>query len=124
MWTGQHQDAFNALKKFLTTVPVLDYPNFTREFLLDTDASLRVLSTVLSQKDEYGKTIAIAFTSRMLRQSECSMDNDSSANLEFCHYSGLSLRYCMTSCLGQNLQLTLIIIHLLILSVVNWLHHK
>ena len=40
VWVSEHQQAFNALKLALTTAPVLGYPNFNREFILGTDASL------------------------------------------------------------------------------------
>ena len=49
VWVSEHQKAFDALKIALTTVPVLGYPNFTREFILETYASLRGLGAVLSQ---------------------------------------------------------------------------
>ena len=68
---SEHQKAFNALKVALTTSPVLGYPNFNREFILETDASLRGLGAVL-----------IAYISQTLRPSEKSMDNYSSAKLE------------------------------------------
>ena len=48
-WTIDHQEAFDALKEALCTAPVLSYPNFTREFILETDASLKGLGTILSQ---------------------------------------------------------------------------
>ena len=47
VWASEHQKAFDALKVALTTTPVLGYPNFTREFILETDASLRGLGAVL-----------------------------------------------------------------------------
>ena len=43
IWVSEHQKAFDALKLDLTIAPVLGYPNFKREFILETDASLRGL---------------------------------------------------------------------------------
>ena len=48
----KHQDAFNALKEALGPAPVLGYPDFSREFILETDASLNGLGTILSQQDK------------------------------------------------------------------------
>ena len=49
--TRKHQDAFDALKEALSTAPVLGYPDFSREFILETDTSLNGLdATVLSQQ--------------------------------------------------------------------------
>ena len=73
VWASEHQKAFDALKLALTTAPVLGYPDFDREFILETDASLRGLGTVLSQVDEEGKTHVIAYVSQTLRPSEKSM---------------------------------------------------
>ena len=82
IWASEHQKAFDALKLALTTAPVLGYPNFEREFILETDASLRGLGAVLSQVDEQGKTHDIAYASQTLRTSEKSMHNYSSAKLK------------------------------------------
>ena len=38
-WTVEYDQAFNRLQEQLTTSPVLVFPDFTKEFLLDTDAS-------------------------------------------------------------------------------------
>ena len=49
-WTTKHQDAFDALKQALSTAPALGYPDFSREFILETDASLNGLGMVLLQQ--------------------------------------------------------------------------
>ena len=79
---SEHQNAFDTLKLALTTAPVLGYSNFEREFILETDASLRGLGAVLSQVYDQGKTHVIAYASQTLRPSEKSMRNYSSAKLE------------------------------------------
>ena len=91
VWASEHQKAFDALKLALTTAPVLLYPDFKREFILETDASLRGLGAVLSQVDEEGKTCVIAYASLTLRPSKKSMHNYSSAKLEL-----LALKWAIT----------------------------
>ena len=109
-WASEHQKAFDALKLALTTATVLGYPNFEREFILKTDATLRELGAVLSQVNEEGKTHIIAYASWTLRPSEKSMCNYSSAKLEL-----LALKWAVsenlgTICWGQNLLFILITI--------------
>ena len=62
-WTIEHQEAFDALKEALCTAPVLGYPDFTREFILDTDASLKGLGAILSQQQKDGNICVIAYAS-------------------------------------------------------------
>ena len=82
VWVSEHQKAFDTLKVALTIAPVLGYPNFDREFILETDASLRGLGTVFSQVNDTSKVHVIAYTSQTLRLSEQSMCNYSAAKLE------------------------------------------
>ena len=81
-WTGKHQEAFDLLKTCLTSVPVLGYPDFSRTFDLETDASLQGLGVALSQRDENGKSRVITYVSRSLGPNERTMQNYSSAKLE------------------------------------------
>ncbi len=39
VWTETEQEAFNSLRHALTNAPILSYPDFSKEFLLFTDAS-------------------------------------------------------------------------------------
>ena len=73
---GESQDAaFNELKSCLTSAPVLRYPDFTKPFLLRTDASGVALGAVLLQEgdESSGKRNnyhVVAYASRSLRKGE------------------------------------------------------
>ena len=90
-WTTKHQEAFDALKEALSTAPVLGYPDFSREFILEIDASLKGLGAVLSQQGKDGQIRVIAYASHSLHPSERSMHNYSSAKLEL-----LALKWAVT----------------------------
>ena len=49
-WTTRCQSAFEKMKELLTGATVLAFPNFDREFLLETDASIKGLGAVLDQE--------------------------------------------------------------------------
>ena len=57
----EHQQEFDALKEALMIAPVPGYPDFNRELVLETNASLQGLGAVLSQQDETGKLQVIAY---------------------------------------------------------------
>jgi hypothetical protein len=48
-WTPEAAEAFAALKRALSTVPVLQMPDFTRQFIVDCDASGTGFGVVLHQ---------------------------------------------------------------------------
>lgn len=68
-WGVAQQYAFEKLKDILTTEPILQYPDFDKEFLLASDASNYAVGCVLSQ-GEMGNDKPIAYASRVLNTSE------------------------------------------------------
>jgi len=68
-WGDAHQYAFEKLKNILTKEPILQYPDFDKEFLLTTDASNYALGCILSQ-GKVGDDKPIAYASRVLNKSE------------------------------------------------------
>ena len=69
-WTEECQGAFNELCKRLCSAPVLAYPDFSKQFILDTDASDIGIGAVLSQFDDEGREHPIAYGSRLLTKAE------------------------------------------------------
>ena len=110
IWMSEQQMVFDTLKTALTTAPVLGYPDFTKEFILEMDALLKGLGAVLSQEDNTGKVCVIAYVSQTLRPSKQSMHNYSSAKLELLALKWAVTRNFGTICWSRYLQLTLIII--------------
>ena len=69
-WNSSCQEAFQCLKGKLTQAPVLYYPDFDKDFILETDASIHGLGSILSQVQSDGKMHPIAYASRALSPSE------------------------------------------------------
>lgn len=53
-WSATHTEVFNLLKTKLTTCPILALPDFSKSFVLETDACGTGLGAVLMQS---GKTL-------------------------------------------------------------------
>jgi hypothetical protein len=62
------------LKEKLMTEPILKYSDFSKEFILLTDASKIALGAILSQKDSDGKEHPILYNSRTLNVHEKNYD--------------------------------------------------
>ena len=69
-WNSSCQEAFQCLKGKLTQALVLYYPDFNKDFILETDASIHGLSSILSQVQSDGKMHPIAYASRALSPTE------------------------------------------------------
>ena len=74
------EEAFEALKQGCMNSPVLGFADYTKDFLLEMDASKEGLGAVLSQKQEDGQFHLVAYGSRVLTTHE---KNYHSMKLEF-----------------------------------------
>lgn len=62
-WTEEHTHIFNSLKQTLMNPPILQYPDFNKQFILTVDASKQGIGAVLSQLSDDGNDLPIAFAS-------------------------------------------------------------
>ena len=69
VWEDRQQTAFEKLKTMLTKPPILAYADYTKSFILHTDASSKGLGAVLYQNHD-GIEHVVAYASRSLRQAE------------------------------------------------------
>jgi len=69
----EQEEAFNQLKKRLTSAPILGMPRDEGTYYLDTDASDIGLGAVLSQEQD-GHEVVLAYTSRTLSKPERNYD--------------------------------------------------
>lgn len=69
-WSAELNKSFELLKAELCSAPVLVSPDFSRPFILQTDASDRGIGAVLSQCDKSGADHPIAYFSRKLMPRE------------------------------------------------------
>ena len=64
-WKDEHEQAFKALKLMVSKEVILAYPDWTKPFVIHTDASDFQLGAVISQNDK-----PIAFFSRKLNSAQ------------------------------------------------------
>ena len=75
VWGDKERNAFEKIKSVLTSRPILGYPDFTREFIVHTDASGYGIGAVLSQMQRpphsnIDREVVISYTSRHLNDRE------------------------------------------------------
>ena len=68
-WTEEHQRRLDMLIRRLTSPPVMAFPDFTKLFVLHTDASQEGLGAALYQEQD-GKLRVLGYASRALTPSE------------------------------------------------------
>ncbi|XP_071052959.1 uncharacterized protein [Onthophagus taurus] len=68
-WSQEQETAFQRLKQELVQKPILQYPDFSKEFVLTTDASNIGIGGVLSQFTN-GEDLPISYYSRTLNPAE------------------------------------------------------
>jgi transposase InsO family protein len=68
-WEMQQQINFEKIKVLLSNEPILQYPDFDKEFILTTDASDEGIGAVLSQ-GRIGNDLPVAYASRTLNKAE------------------------------------------------------
>ena len=64
-WLPEHEQAFQAVKKLISQDTMLSYPDWTRPFIIHTDASDKQIGAVISQNDK-----PIAFFSRKFNSAQ------------------------------------------------------
>jgi len=74
LWTEQCQEAFNSLKKAITSTPILIFPDENKPYILEADSSNYATGGVLSQEGDDGKFHPVAFLSKSLSEVERNYD--------------------------------------------------
>jgi hypothetical protein len=70
VWGPEQQHAFDTLKAKLMAYPLLRRPDFEKPFIVHTDASLKAVGAVLTQRDEEGREYAVAYHSSKLSPTQ------------------------------------------------------
>lgn len=86
-WKAEQEVAFGALKKALTTTPILAYPLAEGRMILDTDASNFSIGAVLSQEQGQVERV-ISYSSRRfgpIQERYCVTRRELPAVVAFCH---------------------------------------
>ena len=73
-WKKEQQEAFDKLKECLTTAPILRHYDLDKSIFIETDASKYVCARILSQQDEKGTLLLVAYRSKTMTPAECNYD--------------------------------------------------
>lgn len=90
-WTVEANNNFIICKHLLVTAPILSLPDFTKPFILYTDASDVGIGAVLAQPldEDFSNTVVIEYGNRMLESAETrysAHDKEFLAVVYFTHY--------------------------------------
>ena len=69
-WTDEGKVAFKSIKNSISMSPVLNSPDYSKEFQIFSFTSEDTIAGVLLQKNKEGQEQPIAFMSRALQNSE------------------------------------------------------
>ena len=72
IWGPEQENSFQAIKKALTTAPILAHPDPTRPYILYTDASDKCIGAILVQRDNDGIERVIHYLSHTLSGAQLS----------------------------------------------------
>ena len=73
-WEKRQQEAFETLRKRITSEPVLKQPQLEQQFKVEVDASGYAIGVVLMQRDEKGKRHPVAYFSSTLNEAKRNYD--------------------------------------------------
>ncbi|KXZ41214.1 hypothetical protein GPECTOR_645g759 [Gonium pectorale] len=69
-WGTDEEQAFQTLKRALTSEPILRAPDFSRHFFVQTDFCKTAVAACLAQKGDDGKEYAVQFASKKLTPAQ------------------------------------------------------
>jgi hypothetical protein len=94
VWHEEHQKAFDAIKQYLTTPPMLIPPREGKPLKLYISATQESIGSLLAQDNEDGHEQAIFYLSRILNPIECRYSTIEKLYLAL-YFSTLKLRHYM-----------------------------
>ena len=100
-WNNEAAEAMDELKARLSSTPILSFPDYNREFILQTDACKNGYGAVLAQKDDDGLEHPIAYFSRVTNKHE---KNYSSREAE-CNAIIVAVKHFKPLLYGQNFRI-------------------
>ena len=101
--------SYEALKAALVNAPILQAPDFTKPFIIISDASKRFIGGCLCQRSEDGIERPIAYTSRPLRGAELNYAITDLEGLAMVHCCALWRHFIVSSptiCITDHVSLT------------------
>ena len=73
MWGREQTQAFEKVKRVLTSDTVMMHPDVTKPFIIHVDGSYKGLGATLNQKDDDGNIKPVWYASRAVTKTEGTM---------------------------------------------------